>query len=385
MITFYSPTKVLFGRGTLLRLGEEAKKLGNKALFVATNKARVAKSAGFYNIIMSSLKDAGVEVIEFTDVENNPSIDTCNKGADFARAHDVDLVVAFGGGSAMDAAKAIAVSLSLGGRVEDYLFPYVVKERTIPIVAIPTTCGTGSEVTKYAILTDTNSKTKVVVTGFPIIPRIALVDSETLETLPPNLVAWTALDALSHAMEAFITKAPTALSDALSLEVIRIVFKHLVKGYEKEAKALEELHLGATLAGMAINVTGTNLIHAIGYPLTTYYGIHHGLANALVMPYALKRLYKSLKSDRLEKFLKATGSKLFNEFFSKLCSLMDAVNIPDGLKDLNLSISNIDKIVESSMKYKRNLDNSPIQVNKELISDIVKEAYTGRKKASFCK
>jgi len=384
MITFYTPAKVLYGRGTLLRLGEESKNLGNRVLFIATSGARVAKSSGFYNIIMSSLKDAGLEVFEFIDVENNPSIETCNRGADYARSHDVDLIVAFGGGSAMDAAKAIAVSASLGGDVKEYLFPSIVKGSVMPVIAIPTTCGTGSEVTKYAVLTDIKSKMKVVIAGYPIVPKVALVDSETLETLPPDLVAWTAMDALSHAIEAYITKSPTPLSDALSLEVVSTVLKHLINGYRKDPKALEKLHLGATMAGLAINITGTNLIHGLGYPLTVDYGVHHGLANALIMPHALIRMQEALRDERLEKLLKAADSKSFKDFLYKLCDLMDSVKMPAGLKDLHIPENYIDKAADSVMKYRRNLEKAPIQTSKELIVEVLKNAFIGREKADYC-
>jgi len=307
-------------------------------------------------------------------------METCEKGAAIARREGVDVIISFGGGSAMDAGKAISVLATLGGSARDYLFPKLVEAPTIPVIAIPSTCGTGAEVTRYAILTDLSTKKKLVMAGPSVLPRVAIVDPNVLKGIPKRLLAWTALDALSHAIEAYMSKSSTPISDGIALEAVNYVLKYLPKGYEGDEDAKEKLHLAATLGGMAINVAGTVLIHAIGYYLTTHHNVHHGLANALVMPFALEYNFKFLDQEKLGILLRVVNASSAAEFIKKLCDVMDYVGIPDNIADVGFKEDELDVMAADVMGYRRNINANPAPVSEGVIKEIARKAYLGRSK-----
>ncbi|RLE74250.1 MAG: alcohol dehydrogenase, partial [Thermoprotei archaeon] len=207
--TFYSPTRIIFSSGSLDKLGVEACKFGGKALLVTGRT--FARKYGYTDKMLKLMKDNGVKAAVFDKVEPNPSFETVEAGAMLALKEKIDFVVAFGGGSAIDAAKAIAVLFSKGGRIRDYI-GVSIDEDVIPIIAIPTTCGTGSEVTRYSVLTDVENRKKVVVVGEAILPRTAIIDPTILQHLPPKLIAYTGFDALSHAIESLVSKKSNPMS-----------------------------------------------------------------------------------------------------------------------------------------------------------------------------
>ncbi len=378
----YMPAKVYFGDNSIEVLGEEARRLGTKALFVATNKARVARKTGYYDKIMESLKASGLSVYEYVDVEHDPPIDNIMHAVELFKDKGIDLIIAFGGGSALDAGKAIAVGLSLGD-VRKYLFPNMVEEEVIPIIAIPTTCGTGSEVTRYSILTDKEVNKKVALTGYPIIPRVAIVDPLTLKTLPGNLTAWTGFDALSHALEAYLSKKSNPIVESIALEAAKIVVDNIVESYKGSMDAKRKLHLASTMAGIAINTAGTTMIHGLGYYLTTHHGVHHGLANAVYMPFALKYNLENLSNSKVSRLLKAFNTETIEDFLSIICRVLDSTGIPSSLLELGLSQGELDLMVKNALDYRRNMENNPVEVNEESLRTVILNAFKGR--SSICK
>lgn len=377
--TYYTPTKIVFGRGSIKRVGEEALKLGgSKALIVTTGN--LLEVTGFSTVISKSLSEVGIEHMVFNEVEENPSIETCEKGAKIARESGVNVVIAFGGGSAIDAGKAISVLTSLGGSARDYLFPKQVESPTIPVIAIPTTCGTGAEVTRYAILSELSTKKKVVMAGPSVIPKVAVLDPDVLKNIPKKLLVWTSLDALSHSLESYVSKTATPISDGIALKSIYYVLKYLPKAYEGDEEAKARLHIAATLGGIAINVTGTTLIHAIGYYLTMYHNVHHGLANTLVMPYILEYNLKFIDPEKVDILLRVTNSNSIRDFTLKLCKLMDDVGIPDSLADVGVKVNELDLIASEALSYRRNINANPAPVDAEIVKDLVSKALQGRSK-----
>ena len=377
IFTYYMPTKVYFGDNSIQFLGEEARKLGSTVLFVTTNKARVARKTSYYDKILSMLKDQGLRVYEYIDVKHNPPIENVMDAVVKFQDKGIDLIIAFGGGSAIDAGKAIAVGLTLGD-IRQYIYPRLVEEEIIPVIAIPTTCGTGSEVTRYSILTDTNTNRKVVVAGYPLIPKVAIVDPQTLNTLPSSLTAWTGFDALSHAIEAYMSKNSIPFIEPLALEAVKIVLGDIVEAYKGSMEAKSKLHLASTMAGIAINSAGTILVHALGYYLTTHHDIHHGLANAVYLPFVLKYNLEHMRRDKVSKLLESIELDSIEEFVMKLCKLLDETNIPSSLRDLGVKEDEIPLIVKETLSYKRNIENNPVPVNSDVVERIVKEAYLGR-------
>ncbi len=377
---FYMPTKVIFKRGSLNEVGRETRSLGKRVLLVTGR--RFARQYGYLGRLSKLMEKEGLVVHIYDKVEPNPSFETVNRGAEYAREHNVDVIVAFGGGSAIDAAKGIAVLCTQGGKIEDYVYPNMVEGEVLPVVAIPTTCGTGSEVTRYAVLTDIKRKKKLTVVGYPIIPKIALLDPLVLRHLPSELTAYTALDALSHALEAYWSKSSQPISDLVALESIKVIIKNIEAGY-KDPEKRDALHYASLLAGIAINAAGTTMIHGVGYYLTAYHNIHHGLANAMFLPFALKFNSPVIKEKlmRLARYLEIKVSnyeEATNRLFELLCRLEDAVGIPKSLKDIGISEKEIDDIVKDALTYERNMKNNPRPVDYESLREIVLEAYSGR-------
>ncbi|MEM0504364.1 MAG: iron-containing alcohol dehydrogenase [Sulfolobales archaeon] len=377
--THYLHTKVVFGKGTVSRVGEEVKKLGgSKVLLVTTGN--LLEVTGYLDIISKSLNSVGINYILFNEVEENPSIETCEKGAKISKEEGVDAIVAFGGGSAMDAGKAISVLTSLGGKASDYFFPKIVEGPTIPVIAIPTTCGTGAEVTRYAIITDLSTKRKMTMAGPSVLPKVAIVDPEVLKKLPKKLLAWTSLDALSHAIEAYTSKASTPISDGVALIAIDYIMRYLPKAYEGDEEAKGKLHIAATLGGMAINDAGTTLIHGAGYYLTTHHNVQHGLANALLMPFILEYNLKYVDEGKLNILLRVTNTSSIEGFIKMLCRLTDAVGIPDSIAEVGFKEEELDAIASDTMGYKRNIGNNPSPVNEEIVKNLIRKALLGRSK-----
>jgi len=377
---FYMPTKVIFKRGSLNEVGRETRSLGKRVLLVTGR--RFARQYGYLDRLSKLMEKEGLVVHIYDKVEPNPSFETVNRGAEYAREHNVDVIVAFGGGSAIDAAKGIAVLCTQGGKIEDYVYPNMVEGEVLPVVAIPTTCGTGSEVTRYAVLTDIKRKKKLTVVGYPIIPKIALLDPLVLRHLPSELTAYTALDALSHALEAYWSKSSQPISDLVALESIKVIIKNIEAGY-KDPEKRDALHYASLLAGIAINAAGTTMIHGVGYYLTAYHNIHHGLANAMFLPFAFKFNSPVIKEKvmRLAQYLEIKASnyeEAANRFFKLLCRLEDAVGIPKSLRDIGISESEIDDIVKDALTYERNMKNNPRPIDYESLREIVLEAYSGR-------
>ena len=357
--TYYSPTKIVFGEGVLEKIGEEAKVLGDKALLVTGRT--FARKYGYVDKICSLLKKHGVECVVFSEVEPNPSYETVEKGAEVARREEVDLVIGFGGGSAMDAAKAIAVLTAKGGSAKDYIYPKIIEEEVLPIITVPTTCGTGSEVTKYSVLTDRSSRRKTVMVGPGIIPRVALLDPSVLKHLPPSLTAYTAFDAFSHAIEAYWSKRSQPISDILAIESIVLIVENLVKAYEGDYAAKEKLFLASMLAGLAINAAGTTLVHALGYPLTVYYDLHHGLANGLLLPAAIE-FNRDAVPDKLDHLARRLGFSSIEDFIKKVKELLAKTGVKK-LRDYGITEDKIAFLAEEAVTYSRNLTNNPKEVS----------------------
>ncbi|GAI54352.1 unnamed protein product, partial [marine sediment metagenome] len=222
---FYSPTRIIFGEGSLKRVGEEARKFGEKVLIV-TGKSS-SKKAGSLDEVVNSLTSQNLQVEVFNKVEPDPSVETVEEGAKVAKKCAVDVVIGLGGGSAMDAAKGIALLMTNKGSITDYFGTDKLKEAAIPVIAIPTTAGTGSEVTKYAVVTERKKMLKQIIGSFHISPVLAILDPMLTLSMPASLTANTGVDALSHAIESYVCTKANPVSDILALESIRLIAEAL--------------------------------------------------------------------------------------------------------------------------------------------------------------
>ena len=283
------PSFLKFGNGVSKEVGEIAKNaFGAKNVFFIYDKG--VKAAGIADGVLASLKDAGLNVTEFDGVLPNPPDTLVEEAATLARAANVDVTVALGGGSSIDVAKAINVLLTNPSPINQYNGMGLVKNPTKPLIAIPTASGTGSEVTTFSIVTDTKEQFKMVIGGPFVGATMALADPELTVGLPPAITASTGVDALTHAIEAYVSNWHMIPTDVNALKAIELISANLEEavnnGSNVEARA--NMLLGAIMAGYAFNNAILGLVHSIAHPLSVHCGVPHGVANAVVLPYVME-------------------------------------------------------------------------------------------------
>lgn len=299
---YYMPTRVFWGPSCLKKHGNALPPIGRRALVVTGRTS--ARSSGVLNDIAEILQANGIAFEVFDSIEPNPSIAAARRAGEAARSFKADLIVAAGGGSPLDAGKAAAV-MAGNDCADDDLFAGRFAGPVLPVVAIPTTAGTGSEVTPYSILTDPNMKTKRNLKSDRLFPVMAFCDSRYTESLPPEVTAHTAIDALTHAVEGYLSARSTPPADALALRSIALLGGELAK-LVRGTPDREVLLLASLLAGCVIAQTGTTVLHAMGYHLTFFHGVEHGRANGLLLaPYL--RYVSDGQPERVRDVLEALG------------------------------------------------------------------------------
>ncbi|MCH9647109.1 MAG: iron-containing alcohol dehydrogenase [Deltaproteobacteria bacterium] len=299
MQPFRIPTRVVIEPGASSRVAESLSacgvKPGSSVLLVLD---RGLAETPWAEKVAQQIIAAGFSVHRFDGVENNPRVPTVEALAENAREEGVQGVVGLGGGSVLDAAKAVAMLAVNGGRCEDYEGAGRFDEKPLPFVALPTTCGTGSEVTWVSVLTVRERRTKISIKGDGMFPDFALVDSDLLTTLPPQLVAWTGLDALTHALEARTVTLANPISDALATRAIEMLFRYLPRAVEDIAgdrEARDAVMTASTLAGMAFGNADVGAVHCLSETLGGLWDVHHGLANAILLAPVLRAHGKAVQ------------------------------------------------------------------------------------------
>ncbi len=359
MARFYLPTKIVFGAGSVTELRKIVEEeLKASRVFLVTDKG--IRKAGIDRAIVSQFKSITV----FDDVEPNPRYTTVNRAGSIARKTGPDLIIGLGGGSALDAAKAVALLVTNKGSIEDYEGKYKYTFPPVPVLAIPTTCGTGSEVTWSSVITHTERNFKMTIKGPHTFPSVALVDPDLLATLPQNLIASTGMDALVHAIEAFSVKPSTFLTDLFAKEAVRLIFHHLERAYndiEGDKEARENLMKGSMLAGVAFGNSDVGAVHCIAEAVGALYDTPHGVANSIFLPYVMEFNLPEAESSYAEiagfvgiddKSRKRAAEKLIKE----VRDLSSRLNIP-RFKDIGIEKSQFTLIAEKSYQNNSNPSN----------------------------
>ncbi|OLQ87855.1 alcohol dehydrogenase [Vibrio ponticus] len=272
------------GQGAALQAAEVLKTLQVNQPLIVTDKMMV--QLGYVERIRQSLLEAGIESSLFADTIPEPTAASIQAGVEMIKEGGFDSIIAIGGGSAIDSAKAISVVGKLGGQVRDYKFPVDVSTEGLPIIAIPTTAGTGSEVTRVTVITDEKSDEKMLCMGLGFMPQAALVDYELTLSLPPRVTADCGLDALTHAIEAYVSQKANLFSDAQALTAMRLIGQNLRMAYRQpdNGAAREAMMLGSTLAGIAFSNASVALVHGMSRPIGAFFHVPHGLSNAMLLP-----------------------------------------------------------------------------------------------------
>jgi len=292
---FEIKTRLHFGRGKLDILGEEANKMNFKRCLIVTDNN--INKLGYVENIKKLLLRSGVESIIYSGVNKEPNDKHVEEGLQMYREQDCNGIIAIGGGSVLDAAKAIAVIANNVGHISNYKGFNKIPIPKVPLIAIPTTAGTGSEVTRAFGLTDTCTNNKLVIIDPTVAPEVAIDDPELTISLPKTKTAETGIDALTHAIEAYISKNANPITDLLSLQAIKIIGANILKAWNNgnNLDARENMLLGQFLAGMAVANAGVCLIHGMGRPLGLHFNVPHGLANAILLPTVME--YNVLNSS----------------------------------------------------------------------------------------
>jgi alcohol dehydrogenase len=372
---YHLPTVIIFGAGKISELGQVVReRLRASRPFLVTDRG--IQEAGIVASIRSQLP--GIPI--FDEVEQNPKHSTVNWGGGLARQLNPDLIIGLGGGSALDAAKAIALLATNPGKIENYEGRERYVSPPLPVLAIPTTCGTGSEVTWVSVITNTSRKFKMSIKGPLLFPAVALVDPDLLMTLPPNLVASTGLDALTHAVEAYTAKPASFITDMLARESLNLIFRHLEDAYRdirgnKEAR--EGLMKGSLLAGMAFGNSDVGAVHCLAEAVGSLYDTPHGVANAVFLPYVMEFNLDVSREKYAEIALIAGVSaeekdKAALELIQKIKDLACALSIP-SFRDLRIPEADFPAIAQKSFENNSNPSN-PKSVTAEDYLQILKRA-----------
>lgn len=285
---FFVKSNITFGRGAAEKLPEILKGYGIKNLMVVYDGG--VKAAGIAEKVLAQAQKSGANIVVFDEVIPNPTNEVVEKAAELARASEVDGFVAVGGGSSIDTAKAINVLMTNPGKISDYGGMNLVKNSCLPLVAIPTTAGTSSEITNVSALIDTEKVVKYVVIDNNIVASDVIADPEFTRTAPAGVTAATGMDAITHAVESYISNMATPLTEYNSLKGLEILYKNITRvvkdGNDMEAR--EQMMLGCVITGFGFSNANLGLVHGIAHTLSAHFGLAHGMANATVLPYVME-------------------------------------------------------------------------------------------------
>lgn len=342
------PTRVRFGIGEALNVGNEARALSAKRVLVVTDAGVVA--AGLHRQIATALEQVGLAVASFTEVEANPTEANIELGVQHLQAHAADLIVGLGGGSPLDAAKLMAVRAAVALPFEalddakggDRFIP----ERLLPVIAIPTTAGTGSEVGRAAVVGVTGSGRKTVIFSPSMLPRVALLDPELTRSMPPKVTAATGFDALTHCMEARVALGDHPMADGIAEKGIELVSGHLMRavrdGGDLEARGAM---MKAAMMGAVAFQKGLGACHSLAHPLSSEHGVHHGLANALCLPAVVRFNLKSA-AHGYAAVARALGVEDVRALPEQLVELRSSLGLPGGLSEVGITSEDLPHLAD---------------------------------------
>lgn len=284
IFNFSVPQDITVGKGSLAKLPEIAKKLGGSHAFIISGPH--LEKMGLVEKAADYLKTVDIKTDAFTEIEANPSVATVEKATEKFKESDADFIVAFGGGSPMDVAKAVGVVAKYGGSITEYEGAHKVPGPIIPLIAIPTTAGTGSEVTAFSVITDHSRDYKLTVFSYELLPAYAILDEELITTAPASVAAACGIDAFIHAEEAYISTAASPFSDAMAEKAMALIGKNIRRfvANRGDMEAAEAMMVGSLFAGIAFSFARLGNVHAMSHPVSAFFDVPHGVANAVLLP-----------------------------------------------------------------------------------------------------
>lgn len=365
---FILPTRIRYGIGMVKVLGEELRLLKANKIMVITDKGLV--KAGLVNSITELIRAEGLSYIIYDEIEANPKDYNVELAAETARKQSIDTIVAFGGGSPIDAAKAVAVLTKQGGKVRDYQGKGKIKDDCIPIITIPTTAGTGSEVTFSSVITDTEEKFKFTIKSSVIAAKVAIIDPELTLSVPPMVTAATGIDALTHAIEGYTANCTEPLAEAVGLYAVEYIAKNIVEAVKNGAnvEARDGMMMGSLLAGLSFSHADVASVHCMAEALGSMYDAPHGMCNAILLPYVMEFNLPSaeLKYARVARAMgidEKDDSKAAVKGIEHIKKISKEIGLP-GIRSLKINSDDFILLAEMSVKNGSN-ESNPRSITKD--------------------
>ena len=371
-----------FGNGARSELAGEIQKRGFKKVFLVSDKSLV--DAGVTKKVEEELEKANIEYTLYSEIKPNPTIKNVTDGVEACKNSNADVIVAVGGGSSIDTSKGIAIVMTNPDRsdIKSLNGASNTKNRAMPIIALPTTAGTAAEVTINYVITDEERKVKMVCVDPNDIPIIAIVDSELMASMPKSLAAATGMDALTHAVEGYITKAHNEMSDMFHMKAIKMIFKYLPAAVnEKDPEAIEKMGLAQYIAGMGFSNVGLGIVHSKAHQLGAVYDTPHGIANAMLLP-TVMRFNGEVCAQRFREILVNIGrpdaehlndQDVINTFVWMLSELSKKVGITQTIKDYGAKEEDFEMLAQKAMEDPCKPGN-PRDVSKEEFIELFRKA-----------
>jgi len=368
------PVNLIFGSGKINTLGTETAKYGKKACIVTGTGS--TKKSGLLDRAVTLLKEAGVESVIFDRVTPNPLTTTAYEAADLATENGCDVFVGLGGGSIMDAAKAAAFLCCNKGDVNDYIFGRIQGSDALPIILVPTTCGTGSEGNGFAVLTNPDNGDKKSLRGNFIIAKASIIDPDLMKTMPKSVLSNVGFDALCHCMEAYLSRIGQPMTQIMSLEGIRLSATSLLRACQdpEDAEAWDNITWASTLGGMVIHSAGVAAPHGLEHPASGLKNIVHGSGLAALTPV----IYEASIDSAPEKFSMIStllGGKNAYDCVDRIYHLLDELHLHVTLSSLGITEENIPWMADNCMKVSAaNIQNHPCQFTRDEVAELYRKA-----------
>jgi len=378
---FFLPIRIVTGLGCFSDLPEVVRSYGHKSLLVCGHSA--LRRSGILDRALHDLQAAGLQVALYDQVRAEPTVDMTQEALDLARREQVDVVIGIGGGSALDVGKAVAALYKQPGTVREYHGGRTVDERGLPFVSVPTTAGTGTEVTNNAVLTDTENGIKQSIRGAYLTAAAAVVDPELTLTLPPEITAGSGADALCQAIESFVSVVAQPITDALTSQAIQWIGRSLVRAYElgSDIQARSDMLYGSLLTGMAMSHTRLGGAHALAHPLGYHYHIPHGVLCGLLLPYVMEYSLEYVP-DRYAQVAQllgldtqgATPHEAARQAAQTAREITRKVGIPDRLRTFDVKPEDFGQIIHESLPS-ANLKSNPKLLEAQDLQIILERAW----------
>ncbi len=377
---FYMPNLSIMGEGALLSCGNEIKNLGFKKALIVTDKVLV--EIGIVKSVTDILDSVDVSWVIFDETKPNPTEKNVEDGEKVLKEEECDFVISVGGGSPHDCAKGIALVAANGGKIKDYEGVNKSKKPQIPLIAINTTAGTASEMTIFCIITDEERRVKMAIVDKNVNATVAVNDPALMVNMPKSLTAATGMDALTHAIEAYVSIAATPVTDACAIQAIKLINGYLKKAVDngQDMDARDKMAYAEFLAGMAFNNASLGYVHAMAHQLGGFYDLPHGVCNAILLPH-VQTFNKKVAAKRLKELAclfdvdtcEMSDEEGADACIEKIKELSKAVGIPSGLYELSVKIEDLSILADNALKDACGFTN-PIQATKEEIIEIFTNA-----------